>query len=108
MNLTFFGSGAFGVPTLEALACEHRLVGVVTQPDRPAGRGGGITPTPVAEFAARALAGVPVLEPENVNEPAIVAQVLEWRADAAVVIAFGQKLSAAVLPGEMRAVNLHA
>src|SRR5436189_6144890 len=108
MNLTFFGSGAFGVPTLEALAREHRIVGVVTQPDRPAGRGGEITPTPVAEFAARTLVGVSVLKPENVNEASMVAQIQAWGAHAAVVIAFGQKLSPAVLPGEVRAINLHA
>lgn len=108
MNLTFFGSGAFGVPALESLAREHRLVGVVTQPDRPAGRGGEITPTPVSQFAARGLPGVPVLKPENVNEASVVAQIQAWGADAAVVIAFGQKLSPAALPGEMRAINLHA
>jgi methionyl-tRNA formyltransferase len=106
MNLTFFGSGAFGVPTLETLAREHRVVGVVTRPDRPAGRGGEITPTPVAEFAD--FAGVPVLKPDNVNDPSVVARIRDLKADAAVVIAFGQKLSPAVLPGEMRAVNLHA
>jgi methionyl-tRNA formyltransferase len=108
MNLIYFGSGGFGLPTLEALGREHRFVGVVTQPDRPAGRGGEITPTPVAEFAARSMPRVPVLKPENVNEGATVAQIQGLRADAAVVIAFGQKLSPAVLPGEMRAVNLHA
>src|SRR5437868_725288 len=100
MKLTYFGSGAYGLPTLEALAREHRVVGVVTQPDRPAGRGGEITPTPVAGFAARALSGVPVLKPQNVNDDAAVAQVRALGAEAAVVVAFGQKLSPAVLPGE--------
>jgi methionyl-tRNA formyltransferase len=108
MNLVYFGSGAFGLPTLEALAGSHRLVGIVTQPDRPAGRGGELTPTPVAEHAARALEGVSLLRPENVNEPSVASQIQGFKADAAVIIAFGQKLSPAVLPGEMKAINLHA
>src|ERR1051325_3585307 len=108
MNLVFFGSGAFGLPTLEALAKSHRILAVVSQPDRPAGRGGELTPTPVGEFAAARLAGVPMLKPENVNEAGVAAQIQGFRADAAVIIAFGQKLSAAVLPGEDRAINLHA
>jgi methionyl-tRNA formyltransferase len=108
MNLVYFGSGAFGIPTLEVLAKSHRLVAVVTQPDRPAGRGGEVTPTPVAEFASRALPTVPILKPENVNEASVAAKIQEFKAQAAVVIAFGQKLTPAVLPGDMRAINLHA
>jgi methionyl-tRNA formyltransferase len=108
MKLIFFGSGAFGLPTLEALVKSHRVLGVVTQPDRPAGRGSELTPTPVAEFAAVHLAGVPVLKPENVNVPEVAAQIQGFGADAAVIIAFGQKLSPAALPGDGRAINLHA
>ena len=108
MNLIFFGSGTFGLPTLEALAQGHHLLAIVTQPDRPAGRGGGLTPTPIAEFAAKSLPSVPILKPENVNAPDIVAQIQSYSAEAAVIIAFGQKLSPAVLPGELKAINLHA
>jgi methionyl-tRNA formyltransferase len=111
MNIVFFGSGAFGLPTLEALVKSHRVLAVVTQPDRPAGRGGELTPTPVAEFAAVGLAGLRVLKPENVNVPEVAAQIQGFKADAAVIIAFGQKLSPAVLPGrggDAKAINLHA
>jgi methionyl-tRNA formyltransferase len=109
MDLIFFGSGEFGLPSLRALVRTHRLRAVVTQPDRPAGRGGKLTPTPVGEFAAAELAGVPLLKPEDVNAPDVAARVQGFGAEAAVIIAFGQKLSPAVLPREeLRAINLHA
>jgi methionyl-tRNA formyltransferase len=108
MDLIFFGSGAFGLPTLRALAGEHRLLAVISQPDRPAGRGGQLTPTPVSEYARASLSGVPLLNPEDVNAAEVAARIQGFGAHAAVVIAFGQKLSPAVLPGEGRAINLHA
>ena len=88
--------------TLAVLAKRHAVRAVVTQPDRPAGRGGEMTPTPVAAFAAGGLAGVPVLKPEKVNDPAVVARVREYPADAWVVIAFGQKLGMALREGRDR------
>lgn len=107
MKLVYFGSGAFGLPTLEALAHEHRVVCVVTQPDRPAGRGGKLTPTPIGAYAAERLPEVPLLKPEKVNATEIVSQVRGCGADAWVVIAFGQKLGKALLDGVF-AINLHA
>lgn len=107
VNLVFLGSGSFGLPTLEALARSHRVTGVVTQPDRPAGRGGKLTPTPIGEWAAANLPGVPLLKPENINEPSVLAQVRAFQADAWVVIAFGQKLSPPLLADRF-AINLHA
>jgi methionyl-tRNA formyltransferase len=107
MRVVYFGSGAFGVPTLRHLSERHRLVGVVTQPDRPAGRGGRPTPTPVARWAAEHRPDVPVVRPPKVGEASVVEQVRGWAADAWVVIAFGQKLPARLLEGRF-AVNLHA
>lgn len=107
MRLVFFGSGAFGLPTLQHLARLHDIVGVVTQPDRPAGRGGRLTPTPIGAWAAQNLPGVPVLKPGRVNEPDTVEGIRGLNADAWVVIAFGQKLSRELLDG-VCAVNLHA
>ena len=52
MNLVFFASGSYGLPTLERLTAGHRVTLVVTQPDRPAGRRRHLTPTPVAQYAA--------------------------------------------------------
>ncbi len=63
MRLVFFGSGAFGLPTLEALARDHDVAMVVTQPDKPAGRDQRPTPTHVGEWAAERLA--PLRKPER-------------------------------------------
>ena len=92
MRIAFLGSGEFGLPTLQALAARHTLVGVVSQPDRPAGRGKELTPTPIAAWTAANLPSVPLLKPEDVNTPDMVAAIHAWKPDAAVVIAFGQKL----------------
>lgn len=107
MRLIFFGSGEFGLPTLQALSTAHEVVGVVTQPDRPAGRSRKPTPTPVADWAAANLPGAVVLKPEDVNEQGIVERIRSSPADAFVVIAFGQKLGRALL-AERFAINLHA
>jgi methionyl-tRNA formyltransferase len=105
-SIVFFGSGAFGVPTLAALAKRYAISAIVTQPDRPAGRGGKLTPTPIAEWAAQHLPSVPLHKPEKVNQPDLVAELRAAPADAWVVIAFGQKLGRALLDGKF-AMNLH-
>lgn len=107
MDLVFFGSGEFGLPTLQALAKAHAVRCVVTQPDRPAGRSRALTPTPIGAWAAGAMPGVPLLKPENVNEAAVLERVRAVPASAWVVIAFGQKLSRPLLEGRF-AVNPHA
>ena len=107
MKLVFLGSGAFGMPTLKALARRHEIAMVVTQPDRKAGRGGRLTPTPIGAWAAEHLAGAPLLKPERINEPAVTDAVRAIDADAWVVIAFGQKLGAPLLEHRF-AINLHA
>lgn len=109
MKIVFFGSGAFGLPTLGALAREHEVMMVVTQPDKPAGRDLKPTPTPIGEWAEQNLGprAVPVFKPEKVNEPSVVERIRAAPADAWVVIAFGQKLGAPLL-AERFAINLHA
>ena len=107
MRIAFFGSGEFGVPTLHALAREHTLVGIVTQPDKPAGRGGTLTPTPIGAAAASHHPNTPLLKPLKCNLPEVVSEIRGWNADAWVVIAFGQKLGKTLLDGVF-AINLHA
>ncbi|MEI7657369.1 MAG: methionyl-tRNA formyltransferase [Phycisphaerae bacterium] len=107
MRLVFFGSGAFGLPTLEALSKSHDIVAVVTQPDKPAGRGSPLTPTPIGAWAAANLPGAHILKPPKVNAPDKVSFIRDLGADAWVVIAFGQKLSPELLKGVF-AINLHA
>ena len=111
-RLVFFGAGAFGLPTLEALAEAHDLSLVVTQPDRPAGRGRKPAPNPIGAWAAEAvetgrLAPEQVFKPESVNDPALRDHIRGFEVDAWVVIAFGQKLSRRLLEDRF-AINLHA
>jgi methionyl-tRNA formyltransferase len=105
MRIVFFGSGAFGVPTLRALARAHDVPLVVTQPDRPAGRNRRLAPTPVAEAAAAL--GLASVKPESCNAAEAVTHVHAQRADAFVVIAYGQKLGHGLLADRF-AINLHA
>jgi len=106
-RIVFLGSGAFGLPTLRWLASVHEVVAVVSQPDKPAGRGVELSPTPISAAAAASLPNVPLVRAPNVNEPETVALLDALKADAWVVIAFGQKLSKALLGGQ-KAMNLHA
>jgi methionyl-tRNA formyltransferase len=107
MRVVFFGSGAFGVPTLRMLASRHEVVAVVTQPDRPAGRGKALSPTPIATEAQSLLPGAAVLKPEKVNTPQVRDHIRGLDAEAWVVIAFGQKLGQKLLADRF-AINLHA
>lgn len=107
MRVLFFGSGEFGLPTLAAMRDSHELVGVVSQPDKPAGRKRLPTATPIAAWAASQ--GLPVFKTADVNTPQFVAQMAECAVDATVVIAFGQKLSPPLIAALGRlTVNLHA
>jgi methionyl-tRNA formyltransferase len=96
------GSPDFAVPILEALAAPsasgtrpYDVVGVVTQPDRPAGRGRTLVPPPVKTAALRL--GLPVMQPERLRRPEALEQLRIWNPDLVVVAAFGQILRAEVL-----------
>lgn len=107
MKVVFFGSGAFGVPTLRRLYSEHEVVGVVSQPDRAAGRGSRLTPTPVSQCAMELGLKPVLMRPERVNEPEVIEQIRGIASDAWVVIAYGQKLCSRLLADRF-AINLHA
>ena len=107
--MVFFGTPQLAVPTLaRLLEGPHRVVGVVTQPDRPRGRGRQRSPSPVAERALAA--GVPLLRPERVGAPDVVAALRALAPDLGVVVAFGQFLPKAVreLPRLGYLINAHA
>jgi methionyl-tRNA formyltransferase len=108
MKLVFLGSGAFALPTLRWLAhSEHEIPLVITQPAKGAGRGRRMTRTPVAAEAESY--GLTVEAVENVNDDAFVRRVAEFKADAGVVIAFGQKLGPAFRETAVGGyLNLHA
>lgn len=104
MRLVFFGTGAFALPALRALA--PHVVLVVTQPDRPTGRGMRLQPAP-AKLVAQEL-GLAVETPEKTRAPEFVARLRELDADALVVASYGQILSVAVLESARRGgINLH-
>lgn len=105
MRLVYFGSGDFGKPALHQLVAEHEVLLVVTQPDRPAGRKRQLSPTPIGALGESL--GLNVIKPEDVNQPNVVEQIASMRPEALVVIAFGQKLGAALLEYDL-AINLHA
>lgn len=107
MNIVFLGSGAFGVPTLERLARDHTITGIVTQPDRKAGRGGKLTATPIGQWAAEHLPDVPMIKPEKINTDQARDAVRSWNADAWVIIAYGQYLGSKLIADRF-AINLHA
>ena len=108
MRVIFMGTPEFSVGTLEALIeAGHEAVLVVTQPDKPKGRGGKMQYTPVKEAALKH--GIPVFQPRKVREPECVEELRRYGADIIVVIAFGQILPKEIL--EMTpygCVNVHA
>lgn len=106
MRIAFFGTGEFAVPSLEALHQKgHEVALVVSQPDRPQGRGLTLRPTPVKHAAHRL--GLPVFQPERLRlEPE---RVISLGAEILVVVAYGQILRANVLECAPRgAINVHA
>ncbi len=104
MKLIYFGTAHFALPTLRAMA-EHVAL-VVTQPDRPSGRGMRMQPTPVMQLAQEL--ELPAISPERCRAPEVVEQLRSLEADALLVAAYGQILSVDVLESAMRGgINLH-
>lgn len=105
MRIVFLGTGAFGVPALRALARHgHALVAVISQPDRPAGRGRAIAPTPI--HAAALELQLPHIQPEDVN--ALGTADALGGAEIGVVAAFGQRIGPHLLAALPRGcINIH-
>jgi methionyl-tRNA formyltransferase len=106
-RIVFMGSPDFAVPVLTGLAEQYNLVGVVTQPDRPAGRGRQLQPPPIKGSALRL--GIPHIQPEKLRQPEAMEQLRLWAPDLVVVAAFGQILRQAVLDlPPLGCLNVHA
>lgn len=104
MRIVYFGTGEFAIPPLEAIA-EHTVL-VVTQPDRPSGRGMSLKPSPVKRAALEL--GLPVETPEKSRAPEFVERIRALEADAMVVASYGQILSQSLLDATTRGgINLH-
>jgi methionyl-tRNA formyltransferase len=101
-HILFAGSGEFGAPSLERLIARGaKIAAVYTQPDRPAGRGKKLTPTPIAQVAAKH--GIEAIRTADLNKESLPP------ADVMVVIAFGQKIAPhAVDHPRLGSINLHA
>lgn len=108
MKVIFMGTPEFSVPTLEKIIeGGHEVVAVVTQPDKPKGRGKEMQSTPVKEKALACQ--IPVYQPKRVKEDAFVEVLRELEPDVIVVIAFGQILSKAILEiPKYGCINVHA
>ena len=108
MRVVFMGTPDFAVGTLEAIIKEeHEVVGVVTQPDKPKGRGKNMQFTPVKEVAIANQ--IPVYQPLKVKEPEFIEELAKLNPEVIVVVAFGQILPKAILDmPKYGCVNVHA
>jgi methionyl-tRNA formyltransferase len=106
-TIVFMGTPEFAVPPLLRLIEHHDVIGVVTQPDRPAGRRQQIQMSPVKQVALER--GIPVFQPEKLRRAEANEQLRQWTPDAYVVAAFGQILPQAVLDiPAYGSINIHA
>jgi methionyl-tRNA formyltransferase len=109
MRVVFIGTGAIGVPALQALlrSGEHQLIGVVTQPDKPIGREQRIEPSPIK----KALIGtkMPILQPARIKDRQSIEEIRALLPDVIVVMAYGQILPRTILEiSSLGCLNLHA
>ncbi len=95
MRVIFMGTPDFAVYSLKALLTQHEVIAVVSQPDKPKGRGKKLVPTPVKEYALEQ--GLTVFQPEKARDPEFVAVLKELNPDVIAVTAFGQILPESIL-----------
>ena len=107
LRIAFAGTPQFALPALRALlGSAHRVVGVLTQPDRPAGRGRELRASPVKLLALDA--GLPLAQPPTVKTPESRVELVSWAPDVLVVVAYGLILPPAVLTlPRLGCVNIH-
>lgn len=108
LRILFFGTPAFAVPSLTALATSsHTVAGVVTQPDRPKGRGHRVVSSPVKATATTF--GLPVFQPERLADPELLAALRALAPDLGVVVAYGRILPVELLSlPRLGMINVHA
>lgn len=106
MKVVYMGTPDFAVPALKALIEKHQVVAVVSQPDKPKGRGKHLMPTPVKEEALKH--NIPVYQPESIKEPEAVEFICSLDADIFVVAAYGQILPVSILEKpRYGCINIH-
>jgi methionyl-tRNA formyltransferase len=106
-SIVFMGTPDFSVPILQQLIDNYTVIGVVTQPDRPAGRKQQVQMSPIKQLALQH--NSPVLQPEKLRRPEAIAELKHWQPDVYVVAAFGQILPQSVLDIPTHgSINVHA
>src|SRR6266436_5421213 len=95
MRLVFLGTPAFAVPTLASLAAKHDIISVVTQPDRPKGRGQELAASPVKLTAERL--GLPVYQPERIRRPEAQTHLAALAPEIMIVVGYGQIIPQSVI-----------
>ena len=107
MNVVFMGTPEFAIPSLEKLIKHHNVVAVISQPDKPKGRGKKLVPTPVKEFALNN--GIEnILQPTSIKDKNFIPELQKLNADIFVVVAYGQILSEEVLNiPKYKCINVH-
>jgi methionyl-tRNA formyltransferase len=108
VRIVFFGTPAFAVPSLEALiASSHDVVAVVSQPDRPSGRGQHMHPTPTKLVAQ--VRDIPLIQPAKIRDEVFLQQIRDLKSDLGVVVAFGRILPDALIAiPRLGMINVHA
>ena len=107
LKIIFMGTPDFAVPCLSTLNENYDIIAVITQPDRPKGRGQKLTPSPVKEYALAHQLNI--LQPEKIKTPEIEKQLESLAPDLIVVVAFGQILSKQILDiPRLGCINVHA
>lgn len=106
MRILFMGTPEYALPTLEQLAAEHEIVGVVTRADKPSGRGHKLTPSPVKVCAAAH--NIPVFQPEDLNDPEFFAEMKSLNPDISIVVAYGKLIPDAIINiPKYNTINIH-
>ena len=108
VNVVFFGTPEFAVPTLRALlASRHNVVGVVTQPDKPRGRGQQVSDSPIKQLALSH--GLPIVQPERLKAPEFAEILRSWQPDLGVVAAYGRIIPETIINvPRLGMINVHA
>jgi len=108
MNIIFMGTSEFALPTLKSLHQSlHSILAVITQPDKPKGRGQKLLISPIKQYALDS--DLPILQPKTVNDPEFIESLKQNRPDVIIVVAFGQILSEIFLKiPKQFCINLHS
>jgi methionyl-tRNA formyltransferase len=109
MRILFAGTGDIGIPTLRYMAEKHELLGVLTQPDRPAGRHRKLKPPAIKESLLKLAPGIPLLQPESQRDPAALTWVRGLAPEVMVTMAYGRILPVTLLEApSLACLNIHA